>query len=114
MDEKTKKILEEVENRAKEIIGEKLVEVILYGSYARNDYDPESDMDVMLLVDDEEENLTEIDDLFTKIMLDLSLRYDVLVSIFLKSYRQFNRYLNILPFYMNVRKEGITVYGRGA
>ena len=37
-------------NKAKEIASDKLVKVILYGSYARGDYEEWSDIDVMVLV----------------------------------------------------------------
>ncbi len=34
------------------LYGERLCEVILYGSYARGDYREDSDIDIMILVDD--------------------------------------------------------------
>ena len=40
-------ILSEIAAVAKETFGEKLDSVILYGSYARGDYTPESDVDIM-------------------------------------------------------------------
>ena len=36
---------------ARESLGDKLDKVILYGSYARGDYDDESDIDIMVLAD---------------------------------------------------------------
>ncbi|HED36937.1 MAG TPA: nucleotidyltransferase domain-containing protein, partial [Ignavibacteria bacterium] len=50
---KTKKInnkklnylLPELEKRIKDSFGDKLKKIILYGSYARGDYDSESDVD---------------------------------------------------------------------
>ena len=40
-------LLNETTAGLREIFGEKLDSVILYGSYARGDYDEESDVDVM-------------------------------------------------------------------
>ena len=36
---------------ARDSLGDKLNKVILYGSYARGDYDDESDIDIMILAD---------------------------------------------------------------
>ncbi len=43
-------ILSDVTAGLREIFGEKLENVILYGSYARGDADEESDIDVMALI----------------------------------------------------------------
>ncbi|MCL2222695.1 MAG: nucleotidyltransferase domain-containing protein, partial [Oscillospiraceae bacterium] len=41
----------EVLASAKKILGERLEKVILYGSYARRDYEEESDIDFFILAD---------------------------------------------------------------
>ena len=38
-------------NQVKEILGKRLKKVILYGSYARGDYNKQSDVDIMILTD---------------------------------------------------------------
>ena len=35
------------------LLGERLKKIILYGSYARGDYNSSSDIDIMILTDDE-------------------------------------------------------------
>ena len=42
---------------------------------------------------------------------DLSLDYDVTVSITVKPLKLFNQYCSILPFYQNVLREGIRYAG---
>lgn len=106
------RILAEIESEAKNTIGENLDAVILYGSYARGENDPESDLDIMLLAEGDEESIRKWDEQFSKIMFDFSLKYDLFVSIMLLSNAQFNKYLDILPFYMNVKKEGVRLYER--
>ncbi|MBS3942806.1 MAG: nucleotidyltransferase domain-containing protein, partial [Dethiobacter sp.] len=39
-------ILDEIESHLKNIYGSKLKRIILYGSYARNDQNAESDLDI--------------------------------------------------------------------
>lgn len=41
--------IKEFARQVKEILGENLVQVILYGSYARGDYQENSDIDIMIL-----------------------------------------------------------------
>jgi len=45
-----KKITDKVVSAARESLGDKLDRVILYGSYARGDYNANSDVDIMVLV----------------------------------------------------------------
>jgi uncharacterized protein len=109
--EKTSQILSDVRKRTKELAGKNLVKIILYGSYARNSQDNYSDMDIMILVDAEEENIKKYEDDFKDTIFELSLKYDILLSIIFKSNDQFNKYSEILPFYMNIDREGIELYG---
>jgi len=44
-----KQLKEDVEKAAKELLKEELLKVVLYGSYARGDYDNESDIDFALI-----------------------------------------------------------------
>ena len=43
-------------------------------------------------------------------MTNLSLNYDILVSITEDTYKQFNEYSDILPFYKNISKTGVEIY----
>jgi predicted nucleotidyltransferase len=114
IDDRVSGILSEIESEAKSIIGGSLYAVILYGSYARGENDPESDLDIMLLADGNDESIKKWDEQFSGIMFNLSLKYDIFVSIMLLSSVQFNKYLDILPFYMNVEREGLKIYERRA
>lgn len=44
-------VLQEVENASKQLYGDKLNKIILYGSYARGDNTEESDIDIMIILD---------------------------------------------------------------
>ena len=50
-------LLRETRDELSKVFGSKLLSLVLYGSYARGDYDSESDIDVMALVDMEREEL---------------------------------------------------------
>ncbi len=98
-------IVEEFKREISDIVGDKLVEVVLYGSYARGDYECGSDIDVLVIVterltEDEKEQLSDI-------ATALSLEYDTLISYFEYYYENFLR--DETPFLMNVRKEGVKI-----
>ena len=94
---------------ARETFGEKLRSVILYGSYARGDYDEESDMDIMILVDLPMEELSRYREPFIQLESNLGLEYNIVIVATLKDTRTFDEYLEVMPFYQNVEREGIKI-----
>jgi predicted nucleotidyltransferase len=100
-------ITSKVVQAAKDSLGDKLDKVILYGSYARGDYDSESDIDIMVLADIPHEDCwgeyLKISDLTWKLDLD----HDVLVSIHVTDCGTFYKFVQDLPFYMNVLRDGV-------
>ena len=103
-------ILSEIAKTAKESFGEQLDSVILYGSYARGDYTPDSDVDIMILVKGiAPENLWRYRSAITSKSSELGLKYDLLIVPLIKDSDIFNKYLNVLPFYQNVHREGIRI-----
>lgn len=105
-------ILNEVTDRTKKIYGNQLQKVVLFGSYARHEQDDESDIDIMLLVNEKQENLKKYHKDILDIIVDLSLKYDIVLSIMEQEYNQFINYKEFIPFYANVNNEGVEVYDR--
>ena len=79
----------------------------LYGSYARGDFNEESDVDILLTVDMTAEELKSHRHAVSVINSDLSMEHDVTVSVTVKPFELFTRYADTLPYYKNVLKEGI-------
>ena len=103
-------ILSEIAAVAKETFGEKLDSVILYGSYARGDYTPESDVDIMILVRGiAPEELWKYRSSITSKSSELGLEYNLVIVPLIKDVDIFNKYMGVLPFYQNVDKEGIRI-----
>ena len=88
-----------------------LKESYLYGSYARGEYTSESDVDILFSADILPEEICRYRDGLAKISSDLSLDHDITVSLTIKPADQFNRYSDAMPFYRNVKKEGIRYDG---
>lgn len=98
-------IIQEFRREVKEIEDDNLKAILLFGSYARGDAEEGSDIDLLLIFRDKIS--PEAERAIRDISNALSLKYDVLVSEFFfteKEFRQRNT-----PFLLNVRKEGILV-----
>ena len=102
-------ITQRVADESKNIFGSKLNSVILFGSYARGDFDEDSDIDVLILVDlpsDELSNYrTHIDSLCGTLLFE----YGIVVSAIEKDTETYHRYSDVLPFYKNIEKEGVRI-----
>jgi len=48
-----KNILNEISNKLKEKFGDKVKKIVLFGSYARGDYQEHSDIDILIIVEDD-------------------------------------------------------------
>ena len=97
--------------KCRNLFADKMRDAYLYGSYARGDYDDESDIDILVTVDMEPEALASYRSKVSHINSELSLEYDITVSITAKPLEQFIRYSDILPYYRNVLNEGIRYEG---
>ncbi len=108
--EKLNTRLPEIEKQIKETFGEKVMQIILFGSYARGDYDSESDVDILVVVDD--------DDLsgYKKKRSELVEHYldteGILLSILIERYSITKKYKDHSPFLIDLIKEGTVVYGK--
>ncbi|MBQ6165587.1 MAG: nucleotidyltransferase domain-containing protein [Clostridia bacterium] len=102
-------ILERVAGEAKQRLGDRLDAVILFGSYARGDYDDESDVDIMIRIGCAPAELTQHEDFFAKLCSRLSLENDITVSVVCVSSEIFEKFKHALPFYANAEKEGVRV-----
>ena len=93
-----KRLLSEVIDKYREVIKDKLVEIILFGSYAKKNQEEYSDVDIMVLIDDSDENIKSFDKALEDINFELTMKYEILVSPILVSFGTFREYVDILPF----------------
>ena len=103
-------ITNELSRNARYIFGDRLRKIIMYGSYARGDYDDYSDLDIMVLADFDEGEHSELQTQVCKIASRASLDHDITVCISLNNENLFMSRLSISPYYQNVLSEGVRLY----
>ena len=104
--EKLLHILKELREHLVEHYGDRLSKVVLFGSQARGDASPGSDIDVLVVLKGEvqpSEELERTGDLVAA----LSLKYDVLLSTIFRPEEAFQH--SETPLLINVRREGVPV-----
>ena len=100
-------ILGEAYSSCSAIFKEYIKEAYLYGSYARGDYNNESNVDILITIILERTDIAKFRYALATVTSDLSLKHDVTVSIIVKPHNEFILYRDSIPFYMNVVEEGI-------
>lgn len=108
MEQKVKSLLKDIENKLRRIFGDKMEKIILFGSYVREDYDDESDIDILVLVNDSQ--LKKYDDFLLDTIVELTGVYGIFVSIVVKSKAEYDLDKETMPLFINVEKEGLEVY----
>lgn len=106
MNNKLENVLAKLRAGLSEILQESLEGVYLYGSQARGEAQPGSDIDVLIVLRGGFD-YGEMLDLSIDLVADLSLEYDVVISRTFVSKERYQREMN--PFYMNVRREAVPV-----
>ena len=99
-------ILREFRNGLERIYGSRLVGAVLFGSQARGEAEPDSDIDVMVVLRGLVNPHEEIHRL-SVFKADLCLKYDVVVSCVYVSEAEYRQ--DGTPLMLNVRREGVPV-----
>lgn len=106
MNEKLKSILSQLRSHLEQIYGDRLVKMVLFGSQARGDARPDSDIDVLIVLDGEVNPGEEImrNSYF---VADLCLQNDEVVSCLYMDEDRFAHRNG--PLLRNIRKEGVAL-----
>ncbi|HEX2934242.1 MAG TPA: nucleotidyltransferase domain-containing protein [Bacteroidales bacterium] len=99
---------EQIQNKIKSVIHAKDPNALayLFGSRARGDFRPDSDWDILILVDNK--NVTnDIEDKFRDDLYEIELESGQIISTFIYPKDYWTGTLIYSPLYKNVVKEGI-------
>ncbi len=101
-----KLILKKLKNFIVKNYGNKVKKVILYGSYAKGNPKEDSDIDIMVVVDNSV-NSYKIEEELNEILFDILIEYRKLVSLLVVNEGLFQNYKS--PLFSNIKEEGIVV-----
>ena len=87
-----------------------LKNIILYGSYARGDFKPDSDIDIMILVDLSDIEIKKYSESLSRLTYNINLDNDLSLMPIVKNIDHFQYWVETYPFYSNVKKEGVPLY----
>ena len=104
-------LIEQYVSEIKKIYGTHLRQIILYGSYARGDYGSDSDIDIMILLDISDLELKIYGQALSYMTYDFNLDHDLDIKPIVKNETHFKKWSANYPFYANVEKEGVVLYG---
>ena len=104
-------LIDQYISEIKKIYGSHLRRVILYGSYARGDFRVDSDVDIMILLDMSDLDLKVYSQELAYMTYDFNLDNDLDIKPIAKSEVHFKKWIANYPFYENVNKEGVVLYG---
>ena len=105
------KILNDFLEEVKEILGNRLKKIVLYGSYARGDYTEDSDTDIMVLLDLSDMDIKKYRHELSGMTYDFNMDYDLDIKPIAKNKEHFNKWVDVYPFYSNIEREGVKLFG---
>jgi predicted nucleotidyltransferase len=111
MSQKVMDLMEAYVHEIQKIYGAHLRKIILYGSYARGDYREDSDIDIMILLDISDLEIKEYFEQLVSVTFDFNMEYDTDIKPIAKSEAHFQKWIINYPFYANINKEGVVLYG---
>ena len=100
------KIMKSMIECYKQVYGNDIVDIVLYGSYARGDYMEGSDIDIVAVVRGQRLDLQEKLKLVWDASAEIGLENDVIVSPTVIPYDEYVKYKETLPDYRNISEEG--------
>ena len=94
----------------KSVFGDKLYDVRLFGSYARGDFNEESDIDIIIILDMNDIEVRKSLNEICHITSEIELKYFTSISPVLRSKNEYDMQKYTYGFCKNVETEGISKY----
>lgn len=92
----------------REIFAQNILQIILYGSVARSEETAESDIDIAIIIDGVQ--VSAIRERFIEWNAEMDMKYNRVFSIVDIEKSQMDKWGNVLPFYKNIKEEGVVLW----
>ena len=102
-------LLQQIAQVYRQVYGEEIVKILMYGSYGRGTFDDESDIDSVAIGKGERESLQQGLKLVWERSAELELEYEIILSPTVIPYDEFERFRDDLPYYRNIEREGVEI-----
>ena len=105
------KAVEQLKNRLLKELGDRIESIVLYGSVAKKTAHEESDIDILIVTQEQDKRLY---DKISKIRTQIDLESNTFTAIVHLTSEELERYTKLgSPFIKSVAEEGIILYDRG-
>lgn len=104
-------IIDDFVKDVQKILGNRIKKLILYGSYARGDFNEKSDIDIMILTDLSDIEISKYSMQIWEMVADIEIDTGIVISPLLRNIDNFNSWLDVKPFYTNIMNEGVVLNG---
>ena len=111
MPQALQRLLEQYVREVQNLYGTHLKQVILYGSYARGDFRADSDVDIMILLHLPDLKSKAYSQRLSCLTYDFNMEHGVEIKPIVKSAAHFEKWAANYPFYSNIQREGVILYG---
>lgn len=102
-------LLERYRKAIAQILGKQLNRIILYGSYARGDFQQDSDIDIMILADIDPKEISSYGDKVYDVTYNFEMQYGIEINPCIQSIQIYEKWKHVYPFFMNIEKDGVAV-----
>lgn len=111
MPSNVQEVFYELLNKIKVILGNRIKKILLYGSYARGDYNKSSDIDIMILTDLNSQEINSYSNEIWEKCADIEIDKGIVITPLIRNIEEFEAWQDVKPFYMNIVNEGVLLVG---